>query len=92
MKKFLLLMALIVISFTGFSKESKAIKNSIKYKKVKIIKKFKLNKKMDCYPIQINASCGTFLETMCSEGGSSASERQEAYAAFSDMYDNAVCN
>lgn len=89
MKKLLLLMALIVISFTGFSKTTK---NSIKYKKVKTTKKFKLNKRTDCYPIQINTSCGTFLETMCSAGETTATERQEALEVFSDMYDNAVCN
>ncbi|WP_316802443.1 hypothetical protein [Pedobacter nototheniae] len=90
MKKLLILMALVAISFAGFSKESKTTKNSIKYKKVNTIKKIKAKKKQDCYPVQINASCGTFFETMCSEGGT-PKERQEAFEVLSDMYDNAVC-
>ncbi|WP_316839912.1 hypothetical protein [Pedobacter gandavensis] len=91
MKKSLLLIAFVAISFTGFSKENKTTKNVIRNKKVKTIKKATVTKRMECYPVQINASCGTFFETMCSEGGS-ASERQRAFEVLSDLYNNAICN
>lgn len=98
-------MAFIAISFAGFSKEEAGTtKKPTKNTTVKIVKKIKADtkrknvkamqqkKEWDCYPVQINASCGTFYETMCSAGESTPIDREEAFEVLSDMYDNAVCN
>jgi len=90
-------MAFVAISFAGFSnEEAGTIKKSTKNNKEKIVKKIKAinnikaEKRMDCYAVQMNTSCGTFNETMCSEGGTPR-QRQEAFEVLTEMYDNAVC-
>lgn len=97
MKKLLLMILFASVTTFCFGNETSNARTIAK-KNVVVVKKSakttlnkKKKKEMDCYPVQFDLSCGSFLETMCSAPETTPLDRQHAFEIITSMYEKAAC-